>query len=251
MNRNILTDARPATTENDAFKARLVAGIPKMNFQVFAVTADLDFAGVNTPTDWIYIGGFKEADGLNATIEQTEYSDNSTNNVIIKNPGKINFDNISLRRGFDADNFCRQWHLQKGSPVGQSEKYMLDLVILKMTHDTNAVARAFAIRNAWVQTYTAEGMDDTTTDPWIEQLSLAHDGFMMVDVFDNGTTVATANAGDATQTYSFGADTATNRLHNFFKSIAYRYDYGWIGGAYVGMTPGNFLRGNGAEILAG
>lgn len=207
MAKFLFQDNRPDNNDNVKFKRRTVAGIPKMNFHVWAVPRD---AVLNAPAPmamWRYIGGFTDLSGLDVTTEVTEVTNSDGGSQTKKGVGKNTYGDITLNRGFDNDGFMQMWSNQIQSDDGKSERFMLDVVILKLTHDLSRIARVILVRNAWVSKYTPGDMDTTTTDPWVESVTLTNDSWAFgslsaveADIYSTGNEINEATS------YSLGSD---------------------------------------------
>lgn len=168
-----------AAGDNPKFKRRTKASVPKMNFHVYAVPRVVTgtVAGPATIGNWRYLGGFTDITGLSATTEIVEVADSDTNGLVIKAAGKTTYGDITLNRGYDNDGFMQGWHEQQQGLRNKSDRYMLDLVVFKLTQDPTKIFRCFLITNVWINQYNAGDMDTTTIDPWVEGITLATDGW--------------------------------------------------------------------------
>lgn len=172
---NNFTPAGPGL--NNQFKTQRSAGIPKSNFLVYAFPRKDDGTGMSDFTRPKLIGGCQQVSGLDANVEQKDSND-SASLIQTKVAGKISFNNISLIRGFDFDNFIRIWFNQRGGVSGVSDRFCLDIIIAKLTADGRTIARLIFIKDAWLPMYRPDDMDANSTDPWFENCEMAHEGWV-------------------------------------------------------------------------
>ncbi len=209
---------------NDQFKQQRSAGIPKSNFLVYAFLRD-PATGLSDFAHPKLIGGCQQVSGLDANVEQKDSND-SASLIQTKVAGKISFNNISLIRGFDFDNFIRIWFNQRGGVNGVSDRFCLDLMIAKLTADGRTIARLIFVGNAWIPMYRPDDMDANSTDPWFENCELAHEGWVYGKM--NGQA-----ANDVT--ILLNAD----GLGLFHPSV---WDYYWDGTQYIAYDELNFFK---------
>jgi hypothetical protein len=165
---------------NDQFKRQRTAGIPKSNYLVYVIPY-IDAATGNDFANPKLIAGCQTLSGLEGRVEEKDFNA-SESLVTEKIAGKISHTNLTLTRGFDHDNFLRQWYLQRGNPgvgsaSGISDKFLADIVIAKLQPDNVSVARLILVKSAWIVMYKADDMDVNSTDPWFESIEIAHKGW--------------------------------------------------------------------------
>lgn len=164
---------------NSQFKRQKTAGIPKSNYLVWVVPYVVGIGpDIANPK---LIAGCQTLAGLEGRVEEKEFNA-SESLVTDKIAGRISHTNLTLTRGFDNDNFLRQWYLQRGNPgvvssSGISDRFVADIVIAKMHSDNVSVARLILVKDAWIVMYKADDMDVNSTDPWFESIEIAHKGW--------------------------------------------------------------------------
>ncbi len=176
---NILTGETTAGF-NEQFKLQKTAGIPKSNYLIWVLPFD---QSANQPdlTNPKLVSGCQTLTGLEGRIEEKEFNA-SESLVTEKIAGRISHTNLTLARGFDNDNFLRQWYLQRGNPgvsgsAGISDRFVADIVIAKLKSDNVTVSRLILVKDAWIVMYKADDMDVNSTDPWFESIEIAHRGW--------------------------------------------------------------------------
>ena len=233
----------PEAVDNLKFKKRTKGGYPKMNFHVFAIPRDDAYGDAvdgkaATISSWRYLGGFTDLSGLTKTGEVMTITDTDNGNMETKSMGKRTYGNITLNKGYDKDAFISAWAQQNLNYLKNSDRHLLDLCVLKLTAAENVIARVIYIANAWPATYTAGDMDTTTTDPWVNTLELAIDGWEYGFLNDNEA--ATVKNGDPVEVGD--SIIPSYKLHGDFQG-----GYNMVGadasGAFVyeAITQTNFL----------
>lgn len=230
----------PDGVDNLKFKKRTKGGYPKMNFHVFAIprveTAADDVEGTAaTRAAWRYLGGFTDLSGLTKTGEVMTITDSDNGNMETKSMGKRTYGNITLNKGYDRDAFISAWAQQNLNYLKNSDRYLLDLCVLKLTAAENVIARVIYIANAWPATYSAGDMDTTTTDPWVNTLELAIDGWEYGFIDDGEATPGLIKNGTS---ISIGDSIIPSyKLHSDFQG-----GYNMTGSnVYEAITQTNFL----------
>ena len=195
----IETAGKPGDGFDAQFKDRELGGIPQSGYLLYVLPYVPGIPPAQGTTDVgapRLVSGFQNIQGLDAPLEVKESSE-SEDFVVKKSPGRINFSDLTLQRGFDDDSFMRQWYLQRGSLHGRSKNYMADIVILKLGSDFLTVERIIAVKNAWVKNYRPDDLNSTATDPWFENLEICHEGWGFVaekGATASGSTTNMANA---------------------------------------------------------
>lgn len=219
MAKYLFNDAAPSQVDDKKFKRRSKAGLPKMNFHVFAVGRDSSSspAGPDDEGMWRYIGGFTDINGLSVSTEIIEVRSGETNAKAIKSAGDNTYGDITLNRGYDSDGFMQFWSAQIQADDGRSDRYLLDLVIFKLTADETKIARCFLLKNAWISNYTPGDMDTTTSDPWVETCTLTVDAWAFGSpsvnkILDTDGNPIVNGDGDAIERIDPGRNLSINKL---------------------------------------
>lgn len=123
--------------------------------------------------DGITRAGFREASGLDSTINVTEYREGGMNTTVRKLPGQTSYSNIVLRWGLTDDAQLYAWHRQwvAGDPAARR----LNGSIVVLDRQGNEKVR-WNFVNAWPTKWTGPTFNAEGTDVAIEALELAHEG---------------------------------------------------------------------------
>lgn len=238
MAKYLFNDAAPTDVDNKKFKRRTKAGVPKMNFHIWAIPRD---DGTNTPsaiTDWRYIGGFTDLSGLSVSTNVQETNDSDTSRNTIKSAGDNTYGDITLNKGFDSDNFMGLWSAQIQADDGNSDRYLLDLVIFKLTADDTRIAKCYLVKNAWVSNYVPGDMDTTTTDPWVHTVTLTIDAW--AEGFPSADSVDGDGEPNLVDPIAVGSDTAIEKTYYLYDDFTGGYtleDDGSGGKTYTPRLP--------------
>lgn len=135
--------------------------------------------------------GFMSVSGLNITVDVIAYREGAYNTTTQKMPGQADFSPITLSHGIAVgQNQSIQWVQQlftvmQGTgtlPAGQDFRRNVDVAILDHPVTTSSVPinAGFRIYNAWPTAVAYSDLDAGANQLFIEQLSLAHEGWDMV-----------------------------------------------------------------------
>ena len=221
---------------NNQFKKQKTAGIPKSNYLIWVLPFDIS---TNLPdlTNPKLVAGCQTLSGLESRIEEKE-SNASESLITEKIAGRIYHTNLTLTRGFDQDNFIRQWYLQRGSSgvgssSGISDRFVADIVIAKLKSDNVSVSRLILVKDAWLVMYKADDMDVNSTDPWFESIEIAHKGWAYGNWNNKGTS---AEYGSLTNTL--------NQVLTMDSPVDYFYTKTGTTVSYSQVDAANFFLGD-------
>ena len=123
--------------------------------------------------DGIMRAGFREAGGLDSTIDVTEYREGGDNITSRKYPGQVKFSNISLKWGMSDDTDLYQWHRQWATGDPAAARKNGSVVVLDRQGQEKARWNFF---NGWPSKWTGPALNATSTEIAIETLEIAHEG---------------------------------------------------------------------------
>jgi phage tail-like protein len=123
----------------------------------------------------ITVAQFREVGGLLSSIDVIEYRDGSEPNVTHKIPGRIRYENVTLKRGLTADMELYNWHLKILN--GEIDRRSFSVILLDAAG--NEVARWNFI-NAWPCKYSGPLLNAQSSEIAIETLEIAHEGMQRV-----------------------------------------------------------------------
>jgi phage tail-like protein len=129
--------------------------------------------------------------GLNINVDVIAYRQGSYNTTTQKMPGQADFSPITLSRGVAVGtDYGMQWMQQLftvmqgtgNSQAGSDFRFTIDVAILDhpVTAATVPVNAAFRIYNAWPTAVAFSDLDAGANQLFIEQLTLAHEGWDFV-----------------------------------------------------------------------
>ncbi len=141
-------------------------------FKVFKFVVEIDgFAAA----------GFDEVTGLEQTTEVIEWSQGGDIGSPKKIRGRTSFANVTLRRGQTADPDFMNWAKDVYDPhtgFGASN-YRRDFDIVQF-NDQNIEVKRWTISNAWPTRFKPfSDLNGGTSDKSIEELEVAHEGFVL------------------------------------------------------------------------
>lgn len=123
--------------------------------------------------DGIMRAGFREAGGLDSTIDVTEYREGGDNITSRKYPGQVKFSNISLKWGLCDDVDLYAWHKQWADGDPAAARKNGSVVLLDRQGQEKARWNFF---NGWPSKWTGPALNATATEIAIETLEIAHEG---------------------------------------------------------------------------
>lgn len=128
--------------------------------------------------------GFQKCTGLEKKVNVVEYRDGGDNNSKRKEPGWVDYPNITCERGMSQDKDMANWANQcmnLDGVVSTSDGAKRDITIVLQTPNGVAV-RQWQVYNAFVVDYKFDDFDATSDDFIIESMELAHEGWEEVEV---------------------------------------------------------------------
>jgi len=121
--------------------------------------------------DGITRAGFREASGLDASVDVTEYREGNEPRTPRKLPGLVKYSNITLRRGLTDDAELWSWH--KSVTDGMAQRRNGSIVVLD---DAGNEQVRWNFRHAWPIKWTGPSFNASSNDVAIETLEIAHEG---------------------------------------------------------------------------
>lgn len=129
--------------------------------------------------DGVEIGSFKEVTGLQLTVETLEYVEGGQNQFVHRLPGVMRWPNLVFRRGLVSSDALFQW-------VGKTSGDAFAANQNKLTRATGAVTvlgdagqrlRAWQLDGVFAVAWSGPTLSVDLTDPLVETLEVAHNGF--------------------------------------------------------------------------
>ena len=122
--------------------------------------------------DNAHSAGFSEIEGLEGRIAAVAYRDGAdTESVARLLPGRVEYSNVVLRRGFAGDTELFEWW----QSVAQGNLDPRNVAIILQDEQGKDVAR-WLLRRAWPTKYVGPDLRALGNEVAIETLELAHEG---------------------------------------------------------------------------
>lgn len=125
------------------------------------------------------VGAFRECTGLGSENEVVEYKASGPKGeyVIKKVPGRMKWNNITLKRGItDA---MDMWKWRKLVEDGKIDEARKNGSVIMYNHSGDEVAR-WNFVNAWASKLTGPGANANNNEVAIEELEITHEGYERV-----------------------------------------------------------------------
>lgn len=123
--------------------------------------------------DGSIIAMFTECSGLGLSIAEEKYEEGGENNVTLKFPGRVDYTNLTLKRGIAESTDLLDW--VKG--VMQGEHLRKNVSIRVLTPDLTEIQR-WQFKDAFPVRWTGPSLQTTSNSVAVETLELAHNGFV-------------------------------------------------------------------------
>jgi phage tail-like protein len=135
-------------------------------------TSDVRFA--------IEIGGeivawFTECSGLNAQREITQQPEGGINDFVHQLPGRIKYNNITLKRGVTDEEELWKW-FQEGLYDGKVKRQNVSIILFSTDRKKG---KRWNLREAYPIKWTGPNLKSDSNSIAVETLELAHHGFEM------------------------------------------------------------------------
>lgn len=126
------------------------------------------------------VGAFRECTGLGSENEIVEYKASGPKGeyVVKKVPGRLKWNNITLKRGItDAMDMWKWRKLVEKGKIGEARK---NGTITMYNQQGNPVAQ-WTFINAWPSKLTGPGANAANNEVAIEEMELTHEGYERVN----------------------------------------------------------------------
>jgi phage tail-like protein len=122
--------------------------------------------------DGVELARFTSVSGLGYESEVVTFQDTLADGKIVtrKRPGRINFGDITLKRGLSADNALVDWY--QTVVDGAVERKSGSIVIYDQV--SSEIGR-WNFENAWISKWSASDLDAGSDDIMIEEITIAHE----------------------------------------------------------------------------
>lgn len=139
------------------------------------------------------LGDFKAISGIEMDTEVIEWKCGNYNSML-KLPGITKFPIITLSKGFDSSSILSRlfklvWNYSDGASAIYKLGYILIQVYNRDFNTANQIPfRTIRINYPWVSKYIADDLDGQSSDPWLEKVEIAHNGWEYTDQDGNSLT---------------------------------------------------------------
>ena len=140
----------------------------------------------------VVAGGFNECTGLEMSLKLEEYKEGGRNGTLLKFPSRVEWSNITLKKGLGAMTALWDWHY--GFVEGRGHRRDGFIVLLSSLHIPHKI---WYFRRGLPVKYTGPSLNATQNNVAIESLEIAHEGIFQVPWVSAGAGAIGAVAGVA------------------------------------------------------
>jgi phage tail-like protein len=118
---------------------------------------------------------FREASGIGSTSEviESRHSTKDGKAIIVKSPGNLKWDDISLKRGFTSDMKLHAWRdLIEAGKVKDARK---NGSLTVYSADGTPLAK-WSFTNAWPSKLSGPSLNATSNEVAVEEITIVHEG---------------------------------------------------------------------------
>lgn len=124
--------------------------------------------------------GFQKVTGLKMKVDTIEYREGGDSLTVIKTPGLVKFDPITLERGMSADSDMWNWavdsiRMKDGSARGS-------MIVSLFDRDGTTVVKKWNVFSCWVSEYETGDFDAMGNNVMVDRIVVQHEGFESVAV---------------------------------------------------------------------
>ncbi len=140
----------------------------------------------------VALGGFSECAGLEMSLKVEEYREGGRNGTVLKFPTRVEWSNITLKKGVGAGMALWDWHY--GFVEGKGKRRDGIIALLNDLHLPNNIwyfQRGLPIK------YTGPTMNAAQSNVAIESIEIAHEGIWQVPFVGLGASLVSGAVGAA------------------------------------------------------
>ncbi|MEI6067232.1 MAG: phage tail protein [Methylococcaceae bacterium] len=130
-------------------------------------------------------GGFSECSGLEMTLKVEDYREGGNNGTVLKFPSRVEWSNITLKKGIGSGTELWDWHY--GFVLGQGKRR--DGVII-LLNDLRAPNTIWYFRRGLPVKYTGPSLNATQNNVAIEAIEIVHEGIFQLGIGGIGAGVS-------------------------------------------------------------
>jgi phage tail-like protein len=121
------------------------------------------------------LGGFSECAGLEMSLKVEEYREGGRNSAVLKFPSRVEWTNLTLKKGLGAGTALWDWHY--GFVEGRGKRR--DGIIALLT-DLRVPNNIWYFRRGLPVKYSGPSLNATQSSVAIESIEIAHEGITQV-----------------------------------------------------------------------
>ena len=127
--------------------------------------------------DGVNIASFKEASGIDSTVEVITYQESTTEGQMItrKVPGSTSWSDITLRRRLDSSEEFWEWHKQVVDGDIDSARRNGSIVLFDSMQEE--ISR-WNFEAGWPSSWKGADLDAGANDIAVEEVTIAHEGLV-------------------------------------------------------------------------
>jgi phage tail-like protein len=141
----------------------------------------------------VAVGGFSECSGLEMTLDVEPYKEGGRNGEVLKFPTRVQWSNITLKKGVGASTALWDWHY--GFVEGKGKRRDGIIVLQNDLHIPNNI---WYFRRGLPVKYTGPTMNASQNNVAIEAIEMAHEGIYQLPFVGIGAAVSTGIIGAVT-----------------------------------------------------
>jgi len=132
-------------------------------------------------------GGFSECGGLEMSLKVEDYREGGRNGAVLKFPSRVEWSNITLKKGIGSGTALWDWHY--GFVEGKGKRRDGIIALLTDLHVPNNI---WYFRRGLPVKYTGPSLNATQNNVAIESIEIVHEGIFQLPFV--GVAVAAAGA---------------------------------------------------------
>jgi phage tail-like protein len=133
------------------------------------------------------LGGFSECSGLEMSLQVEEYKEGGRNDAVLKFPTRVNWTNITLKRGITSDTTLWDWHYSYVEGRGRRRDG-----IIVLQNDLHLPVNIWNFKRGFPAKWTGPSMNAGQNNVAVETLEIAHEGLSQAPLVGLGTATVTA-----------------------------------------------------------
>ncbi len=128
------------------------------------------------------MGGFSECSGLEMSLKVEDYREGGRNSAVLKFPGRVEWTNVTLKKGIGAGTELWDWHFGFAQGRGRRRDGIIALL-----NDLRVPNNIWYFRRGLPVKYTGPSLNATQNNVSIESIEIAHEGIFQLSLGGLGT----------------------------------------------------------------